>query len=190
MRFLSPPYAADSWPIFIPCASLSSPPVRGAAVLGKSHSGAAMRPPSGATGQRAGGPACRALGEASRRACAGLSATGLRSAGRGTWQAAGDTGGGCFCSPRAGQQKARRCDAAPRAPGSAVLSLLAMADYEYELRHGDAVVATGRLAQESPPQPGDVLELAGRRAVVRDISPATAGRPPRIRLEVFGSQRF
>jgi hypothetical protein len=52
-------------------------------------------------------------------------------------------------------------------------------DYEYELRRGTIVVATGRIQLEHPPTPGesislgshwvrveDVLHLAGRRRLI------------------------
>ena len=44
-----------------------------------------------------------------------------------------------------------------------------MADYEYELRRGNAVVATGRIHLEAPPSPGDELKLGRRRARVEDV---------------------
>lgn len=44
-----------------------------------------------------------------------------------------------------------------------------MGDYEYELRRGDAVVATGRIHLDAPPSPGDELKLGRTRARVEDV---------------------
>jgi hypothetical protein len=45
----------------------------------------------------------------------------------------------------------------------------AVGDYEYELRHGDAVVATGRLHLDEQPSPGDTLSLGRRPVRVDDV---------------------
>jgi hypothetical protein len=42
-------------------------------------------------------------------------------------------------------------------------------DYEYELRHDGAVIATGRLQLEEQPAPGDTLALGRRRVHVDDV---------------------
>ena len=44
-----------------------------------------------------------------------------------------------------------------------------MADYEYELRRGDTVVATGRIHLDEAPSPGDELKLGSTRARVEDV---------------------
>ena len=44
-----------------------------------------------------------------------------------------------------------------------------MSDYEYELRHGDAVLATGRLQLDEQPSPGDLLSLGRRDVRVDDV---------------------
>jgi len=44
-----------------------------------------------------------------------------------------------------------------------------VADYEYELRRGDEVVATGRIQLEERPSPGDVLKLGSRQVRVEDV---------------------
>jgi hypothetical protein len=45
----------------------------------------------------------------------------------------------------------------------------AVGDYEYELRRGDAVLATGHLQLEEQPAPGDVLSLGRREVRVDDV---------------------
>ena len=43
--------------------------------------------------------------------------------------------------------------------------------YLYELRRGEAVVATGRLTREPPFEPGDRIEIAGQAGIVRTVEP-------------------
>ena len=50
----------------------------------------------------------------------------------------------------------------------------AVGDYEYELRRGDAVLATGRLQLDEQPSPGDMLSLGRREVRVDDV---IAARP-------------
>jgi hypothetical protein len=54
-------------------------------------------------------------------------------------------------------------------------------DYEYELRHDDAVIATGRIPLEEPPQRGELLSLGTRSVRVEDV--LELGRTPRLILE-------
>jgi len=54
-------------------------------------------------------------------------------------------------------------------------------DYEYELRRDDAVIATGRIQLDEPPQPGDSLSLGTRDVHVEDV--LQFGRTPRLILE-------
>jgi hypothetical protein len=42
-------------------------------------------------------------------------------------------------------------------------------DYEYELRRGTIVVATGRIQLERPPSPGESISLGARWARVEDV---------------------
>jgi hypothetical protein len=42
-------------------------------------------------------------------------------------------------------------------------------DYEYELRRGGDVVATGRIHLDEAPSPGDELRLGSTRARVEDV---------------------
>jgi hypothetical protein len=44
-----------------------------------------------------------------------------------------------------------------------------VADYEYELRRGDEVVATGRIQLEERPSPGDLLKLGSKQVRVEDV---------------------
>ncbi len=56
-----------------------------------------------------------------------------------------------------------------------------MREYEYELRHEGAVIATGRIQLEETPSPGDELTLGSTRAVVDDVLPLAGA--PRLILE-------
>jgi hypothetical protein len=42
-------------------------------------------------------------------------------------------------------------------------------DYEYELRDGDAVIATGRIQLEVQPRPGETMSLGSERVLVEDV---------------------
>jgi hypothetical protein len=53
----------------------------------------------------------------------------------------------------------------PRLRGTGI----AVADYEYELRRGDEVVATGRIQLEERPAPGDMLKLGSKQVRVEDV---------------------
>jgi hypothetical protein len=44
-----------------------------------------------------------------------------------------------------------------------------VSEYEYELRRGTIVVATGRIQLERPPSPGESLSLGARWARVEDV---------------------
>ena len=44
-----------------------------------------------------------------------------------------------------------------------------MADYEYELRRGGAVIATGRLQLEVAPEPGEMLALGTQQVRIEDV---------------------
>jgi hypothetical protein len=44
-----------------------------------------------------------------------------------------------------------------------------VSDYEYELRRGDAVLATGRLQLDEQPSRGDLLSLGRRQVRVEDV---------------------
>jgi hypothetical protein len=53
-------------------------------------------------------------------------------------------------------------------------------DYEYELRDGDAVVATGRIQLDEPPSPGETLALGSQRVLIDDV--LRLGGTPRLIL--------
>ena len=55
-----------------------------------------------------------------------------------------------------------------------------MRDYEYELRRGGAVIATGRIQLEEEPQPGETMSLGANRVRVEDV--LQLGRTPRLIL--------
>ncbi len=55
-----------------------------------------------------------------------------------------------------------------------------MGDYEYELRDGDAVIATGRIQLDESPTPGETLSLGSQRVVIADV--LRLGGTPRIIL--------
>jgi hypothetical protein len=42
-------------------------------------------------------------------------------------------------------------------------------DYEYELRDGDAVIATGRIQLDVQPSPGDTMTLGSQPVLVEDV---------------------
>ena len=55
-----------------------------------------------------------------------------------------------------------------------------MSDYEYELRDGDAVIATGRIQLEESPAPGETLFLGSQRVLIADV--LRLGGTPRLIL--------
>jgi hypothetical protein len=50
-------------------------------------------------------------------------------------------------------------------------------DYLYEVREGDAIVATGQLAVGRELQPGDDVPFGEHIAVVVDVAPSLSGLP-------------
>jgi hypothetical protein len=55
-----------------------------------------------------------------------------------------------------------------------------VSDYEYELRDGDVVIATGRIQLDESPSPGETLSLGSRRLLVADV--LRLGGTPRLIL--------
>jgi hypothetical protein len=55
-----------------------------------------------------------------------------------------------------------------------------MGDYVYELRRGDAVIATGRIQLEEAPTPGETLSLGSQHVLVSDV--LRLGGTPRLIL--------
>jgi hypothetical protein len=55
-----------------------------------------------------------------------------------------------------------------------------VSEYEYELRNGDAVIATGRIQLDESPSPGETLALGSQRVLIADV--LRLGGTPRIIL--------
>jgi hypothetical protein len=53
-------------------------------------------------------------------------------------------------------------------------------EYEYELRRGDVVIATGRIQLDEPPSPGETLSLGSQRTLIADV--LRLGGTPRLIL--------
>ena len=51
-----------------------------------------------------------------------------------------------------------------------------MVEYEYELRRGAAVIATGRIQLEEQPTPGDTLSLGRKQVHVEEVLALRGGR--------------
>ena len=58
-------------------------------------------------------------------------------------------------------------------------------DYRYELRHGEEIVATGRLNYEQPLEVGDRIEIGGQHGIVRTIEPVLRERELRLVVELL-----
>jgi hypothetical protein len=58
--------------------------------------------------------------------------------------------------------------------------------YDFQLLRGQVIVATGHLAFELTPTPGERLHVAGYEAVVRRVDPPTPGSLTRVILQVIG----
>ena len=59
-----------------------------------------------------------------------------------------------------------------------------MPDYRYELRRGDAVVATGHFSREQPLEIGERLTINGRTGIVRDVQPSLGERELRLVVQL------
>jgi hypothetical protein len=46
-----------------------------------------------------------------------------------------------------------------------------MADYRYELRRGDVVIATGRFSRERPLEVGERVTIGSRIGIIRSVEP-------------------
>jgi hypothetical protein len=57
-------------------------------------------------------------------------------------------------------------------------------EYEYELRKGSEVIATGLLSEERPLAVGDRLTVGQNRGIVRAVIPKLGGQPTRVTVEV------
>ena len=62
-------------------------------------------------------------------------------------------------------------------------------DYRYGLRHGEEVVATGRLNYEQPLEVGDFIEIGGQQGVVSTIEPVLRECELRLVVELLRDRR-
>ena len=60
-----------------------------------------------------------------------------------------------------------------------------MADYRYELRRGDTVVATGRVEHATPPEVGDRIEISARAGIVRTVEPVLGEYEQRLVIQLL-----
>ena len=60
-----------------------------------------------------------------------------------------------------------------------------MPEYEYELRRGDSVVATGRLSRDDPLEVGDRVMIGARPGVVRAVYPRLGERTMRVVVQLM-----
>jgi hypothetical protein len=66
---------------------------------------------------------------------------------------------------------------------------VAVVGYRYELRRGDAVVATGHLQRERPLEVGEALEIGGQLGIVRAIEPLLGEQELRLVVQL-GHERI
>lgn len=64
-----------------------------------------------------------------------------------------------------------------------------MPQYRYELRHAEAVVATGHFERADPLEVGDQVEIAGRTGIVRDIQPVLGEAEHRLLVQLLHDLR-
>ena len=57
--------------------------------------------------------------------------------------------------------------------------------YRYELRHGEELIATGRLSRERALEVGERIAIGGRPGVVRSIEPVLAERELHLVIQLF-----
>ena len=57
--------------------------------------------------------------------------------------------------------------------------------YRYELRHGEELIATGRLSRERALEVGERIAIVGRPGVVRSIEPVLAERELHLVIQLF-----
>jgi hypothetical protein len=63
-----------------------------------------------------------------------------------------------------------------------------MAEYRYELRLGDEMIATGHLTHEEPLKVGDRITIGGRAGVVRDVDPLLGDHELRLVLQLSDNE--
>jgi len=59
--------------------------------------------------------------------------------------------------------------------------------YRYELRRGDATVATGHVALPEPVQVGDRVDIGGSVGIVRQVEPLLGERELRLVVQLLPS---
>jgi hypothetical protein len=60
-----------------------------------------------------------------------------------------------------------------------------MADYRYELRRGDEVIATGHLSRELPLEVGERVTVGSQSGIVRTIEPLLGDRELRLVVQLL-----
>jgi hypothetical protein len=64
-----------------------------------------------------------------------------------------------------------------------------MAEYRYELRRGDKVIATGHLSGEQPFEVGERITIGSRSGIVRSIEPSLGEHELRLVVQL-GRDKF
>ena len=59
-----------------------------------------------------------------------------------------------------------------------------MISYRYELRDGNAIIATGHISYEVPLELGDLVTLGKTEGIVRDLGPRLAGGEVRLLVQL------
>jgi len=57
--------------------------------------------------------------------------------------------------------------------------------YQYELRRGDEIIATGHLTHDRPLQVGDRITIGTRDGIIRSITPSSGQNQPRIIIQLL-----
>ena len=60
-----------------------------------------------------------------------------------------------------------------------------MAEYRYELRRGDEVIATGHLSRELPLEVGERVTVGSQSGIVRTIEPLLGDRELRLVVQLL-----
>jgi hypothetical protein len=60
-----------------------------------------------------------------------------------------------------------------------------VAEYRYELRRGEEVIATGHLSREEPLEVGERVTIGGQAGIVRSVEPLLHERELRLVLQLW-----
>jgi hypothetical protein len=60
-----------------------------------------------------------------------------------------------------------------------------MAEYRYELRRGEELLATGHMVREQPLEVGERIAIGGRAGIVRAIQPLLGERELRLVVQLW-----